>query len=173
MVTQLPSKDETSVSRRQMLARLVVCMGGRAAEELILGELDCTSGAQSDFKQASRLAEAMVTQFGFSKELGPMVYDRATESPHTRALIEAEMKLLLDQALAQAKDLLRERTMELRNIVVALLDRETLSGEEVGEAANGRLPCLSSHNPDVAELFSSETQQVPITGTAAASMPSV
>ena len=79
MVVQLPGKDETSISRQQMMARLVVCMGGRVAEELYLGPDHVTSGVQNDFEQATRLAEAMVTQFGLSSKLGPMVYERGSE----------------------------------------------------------------------------------------------
>jgi ATP-dependent metalloprotease len=142
MVAQLPDRDETSMSRQQMIARLVVCMGGRAAEELILGAEHVTSGAQSDFAQATRLAEAMVTQFGLSDKLGHMVYERDRESPETRALIELEMRSLLDAAYDQAKALLTEHSGELHNVARALLDRETLSGEEVRLAAEGNLPPL-------------------------------
>lgn len=61
MVTQLPDKDETSVSKRQMLARLDVCMGGRVAEEMVFGPDQVTSGARSDLQQATALARHMVT----------------------------------------------------------------------------------------------------------------
>lgn len=142
MVAQLPDKDETSISKQQMMARLVVCMGGRVAEELYLGPDHVTSGAQNDFEQATRLAEAMVTQFGLSSKLGPMVYERGSESPETRALIESEMRRLLDDAYAEAKALLTMRKAELGSLAEALLDRETLTGVEVRLAADGKLPPL-------------------------------
>lgn len=171
MVAQLPDKDESSMSRRQMLARLVVCMGGRVAEELVMGSDKVTSGAQSDFAQATRLAEAMVTQFGLSERLGPMVYERDTESPETRALIEAEMKCLLEAAYKRATTILSERSADLHNVARALLDRETLTGEEVRLAAAGKLPPLPIVDPE--EHVASVSQGSDLLGIPeAASIPS-
>lgn len=72
MVMQLPDGDQTSMSRKQMLARLDVCMGGRVAEELVFGHDNVTSGASSDIQQATRLATAMVTQYGLSDKVRTM-----------------------------------------------------------------------------------------------------
>ena len=69
MVMQLPDGDQTSMTRKQMLARLDVCMGGRVAEELVLGYDNITSGASSDIMQATRLAKAMVTKYGLSDKV--------------------------------------------------------------------------------------------------------
>lgn len=140
MVSQLPEKDMLSFSKAQMLARMDVAMGGRAAEELIYGEDNVTSGASSDFEQATNLAEAMVTKFGMSDKLGHVTYDKANESPATRALIESEVRRLLDESYARAKALLRSREAELHRLAEALIKHETLTGEEVMMAAKGELP---------------------------------
>jgi ATP-dependent metalloprotease len=142
MVSQLPDKDMSSLSRQQMMARLLVCMGGRAAEELIFGDEHITSGAESDFQQATNLAEAMVTRYGMSERLGHVVYERESQSPGTRSIIEQEIKILLDGSYEKAKSVLRAHEKELHNLAAALLDRETLRGDEVRLAAEGRLPAL-------------------------------
>ena len=75
MVMQLPDGDQTSMSRKQMLARMDVAMGGRVAEELIYGADNVTSGASSDIQAATRIAYAMVSKFGFSDKVGIMFVD--------------------------------------------------------------------------------------------------
>ena len=96
MVTQLPEGDQTSQSKRQMIASMDVCMGGRVAEQLIFGEDEVTSGAVSDLQQASKVARAMVTKYGFSDEVGVVFHDGATgeesASSATRAKIDAEVQ---------------------------------------------------------------------------------
>lgn len=139
MVAQLPSKDMTSMSKAQMLAKLDVCMGGRAAEELIFGKDYVTSGASSDFEQATRLAEAMVTQFGMSEKLGQVIYEKERESSETRAAIEREVRILLDEAYSRAMSLLKRRETELHRLADALLQNETLNSDEVHLAVKGEL----------------------------------
>eukprot|EP00168_Porphyra_purpurea_P008325 TRINITY_DN2051_c0_g1_i8.p1 TRINITY_DN2051_c0_g1~~TRINITY_DN2051_c0_g1_i8.p1 ORF type:complete len:453 (+),score=103.14 TRINITY_DN2051_c0_g1_i8:865-2223(+) len=157
MVMQLPERDTTSLSRRQMLARLDVMMAGRAAEALIFGEDHVTSGASSDFEQATRLAEAMVTRYGMSDKLGKASYDKAEESPATRAVINAETKALIDASYARAEALLGDKVGELHALAGSLLEHETLTGEEVRLAATGTL----RKAPPVAPV------RVPATGGAA------
>src|SRR3970040_702411 len=74
MVMQLPEGDRYSVKYNQMTAKLAIMMGGRVAEELVFGEDNITSGAQSDIDQATKLARAMITRWGYSKELGTVAY---------------------------------------------------------------------------------------------------
>lgn len=78
MVTQLPDKDETSWSKKQMMAKMDVCMGGRVAEELIFGLDNVTSGASSDFEQATQIAMNMVERWGMSDRLGYVAHRHLT-----------------------------------------------------------------------------------------------
>ncbi|KAI3877487.1 hypothetical protein MKW92_045660 [Papaver armeniacum] len=126
MVTQLPDKDETTVSRKQMLARLDVCMGGRVAEELIFGVSEVTAGAYSDFQQATSLARKMVTKYGMSEKLGLM-------STKTRLVIEKEVKWFLDRAYNNAKTILTTHSIELHALANALLLQETLTGSQISD----------------------------------------
>lgn len=134
MVTQLPERDELSVNMAQLLARMDVAMGGRVAEAMIFGEDQITTGASNDFAQATAIARAMVTQYGMSEAVGPVSIsdsDWETLSPHTRALIDAEVKRLLDESLARAKALLATHRGQLDRLAAALLDYETLTREEI------------------------------------------
>ncbi|KAK5783296.1 hypothetical protein PVK06_037804 [Gossypium arboreum] len=106
MVSQLPKKDKTSFSRKQMLARLDVAMGGRVVEELIFGENEVTSGAQSDLKNATNLARRMVT----------------------RLFIEKEVRELLERAYDNTKTILTTHRKEHNALANALLEHETLIG---------------------------------------------
>ncbi|KAJ4953957.1 hypothetical protein NE237_030789 [Protea cynaroides] len=135
MVAQLPDKDETSISRKQMLARLDVCMGGRVAEELIFGDSEVTSGASDDLKQATSLARAMVTKYGMSREVGLVSHDYddngKSMSTETRLLIEKEVRQFLDRAYNNAKTILTTHNKELHALANALLEQETLTGSQI------------------------------------------
>ncbi|KAG8051571.1 hypothetical protein GUJ93_ZPchr0001g32828 [Zizania palustris] len=135
MVAQLPEKDETSVSRKEMLATLDVCMGGRVAEELIFGDSEVTSGASSDLQKATKLARAMVTEYGMSKQVGYVSYnyedDGKSMSTETRLLIEQEVKKFLEKAYNNAKTILTKHNKELHVLANALLEHETLSGAQI------------------------------------------
>ncbi|CAE7496610.1 FTSH4 [Symbiodinium microadriaticum] len=139
MVMQLPDGDQVSMSRKQMLAKLDICMGGRVAEELIFGEDNVTSGASSDFQQATRLARAMVTKWGFSSKLGVQsIDDKDTHySGETQTIIDSEVRQLLSDSYTRAKTLLETNRKQLTRIAEALIEHETLSGAEVAEVAKG------------------------------------
>jgi ATP-dependent metalloprotease len=143
MVMQLPeSDDETSVTRRQLLAKLDVAMGGRAAEELIFGTADVTTGASSDLEQATRLARAMVTKYGMSDIVGQMAigYEEMANgslSSETKALVESEVKKLLTAAHQRAVGILKSHEKELHTLAKELIEKETLTGQQINELLVG------------------------------------
>ncbi|GIL68307.1 hypothetical protein Vafri_21590, partial [Volvox africanus] len=134
MVTQLPDEDLVNMSRRQMLARLDVAMGGRVAEELIFGPDDVTTGASSDLRMATSLARAMVTKYGMSERLGQVALDyddSHSMSSETRAAVEDEVRKLVQGAYERAKTVLTKHERDLHRLAAELLEKETLSGEQI------------------------------------------
>jgi len=145
MVTTLPEGDQTSQSLKQMLAMMDVCMGGRVAEELIFGAENVTSGASSDIMQATRIARAMVTKYGFSDQIGIVYHGGATGEEHasdeTRAKIDAEVQRLTDAAYQRTKALLTKHHAAHKLLAETLLEYETLTGDEVRDLVKkGRKP---------------------------------
>jgi cell division protease FtsH len=151
MVMQLPERDKLSFSYRQMMSRLAVMMGGRVAEELIFGKDAITSGASSDIEQATRLARAMVTRWGFSDELGTVAYGENQEevflghsvsrtqnvSEATAQTIDKEVRRLVEWGNSEATRILTERRADLEVLAQGLLEFETLSGEEIKTLLEG------------------------------------
>jgi len=138
MVTQLPEEaDEHSVTMRQLLAKLDVAMGGRVAEEIIFGPSDVTTGASSDLEQATRLARAMVTKYGMSEALGKVAINYEDNgrslSSETRNLVETEVKKILNLAYERAQGIVRTHEAELHTLAKELLDKETLTGQQIKE----------------------------------------
>ncbi|PSR91319.1 ATP-dependent zinc metalloprotease FTSH 4 like [Actinidia chinensis var. chinensis] len=176
MVAQLPDKDETSISRKQMLARLDVCMGGRVAEELIFGENEVTSGASSDLQQATTLARAMVTKYGMSKQVGLVAhnYDNngKSMSTETRLVIEEEVKEFLERAYNNAKTILTTHSKEHHALANALLEHETLSGSQIKTLlaqVNSQQPQKQQQEVVVPQSTSQSNPVPPTTPSAAAS----
>jgi ATP-dependent metalloprotease len=141
MVAQLPERDEVSISKAQLLARMDVAMGGRVAEMIVFGEEHVTTGASSDFNQANGIARAMVTQYGMSEKVGPIVVnddDWETLSPQTRELIDSEVRRLLEESQARAKACILANRAQLDKLATALLDYETLTREEIELVITGK-----------------------------------
>ncbi|CAI9092517.1 OLC1v1027773C1 [Oldenlandia corymbosa var. corymbosa] len=130
MVTQLPSNDETSVSKKQLLARLDVCMGGRVAEELIFGQDHITTGASSDLNTATELAQYMVSTCGMSDAIGP-VHIKERPGSEMQSRIDAEVVKLLREAYDRVKSLLKKHEKSLHVLANALLEYETLTSEQI------------------------------------------
>lgn len=161
MVQQLPEKDQYSYSRIKMLSRLIIMMGGRVAEELKFGEKNVTSGASSDIAAATNLARSMVTEWGMSEKLGPVLYAENTGevflgksvtqsknmSEETARLVDAEIKQLVVDAHDKAYKLLQEKSEEWERLAQALLEYETLTGEEIEQVIKGERVDKSSEVP--------------------------
>ena len=154
MVMQLPEGDRYSMKLKQMTSRLAIMMGGRVAEELTFGEENVTSGAQSDIDQATKLARAMVTRWGYSKELGTVAYGDNQEeiflghsvtrnqnvSEATSQKIDGEIRKLVEAAHAAATKILKAKGKELEALAKGLLEYETLTGEEIVNLLKGKKP---------------------------------
>jgi len=158
MVMRLPERDNYSYHRDKMHANMAVSMGGRVAEEIIFGYDKVSSGASSDIQYATKLARDMVTQWGMSDEMGPLQYEeeqgetflgysqsqRVHMSDETAKKIDMEIRKLIDDSYARAKHLLTKHNDQLHALANALLEYETLSGEEIDELVkNGKF-----HRPD-------------------------
>lgn len=135
MVTQLPSQDETSISKKQLQARLDVCMGGRVAEELIFGEEYITTGASNDLFTATELAQYMVSTCGMSDTIGP-VYIKERPGSEMQSRIDAEVVKLLREAYDRVKQLLKKHEKALHALANALLEYETLTADEIKQILN-------------------------------------
>mmetsp|Transcript_39978 Transcript_39978/g.40774 ORF Transcript_39978/g.40774 Transcript_39978/m.40774 type:complete len:745 (-) Transcript_39978:871-3105(-) len=138
MVMQLPEGDQTSMNRKQMLARLDVCMAGRVAEELVFGADYVTSGASSDFQQATRMARAMVMKWGLSEKIGHVyLEDKDNLSPSLQNEIDNEVKSILSSSYSRSFSLLTQHRKELELLALALIQYETLSGGEIMDVLKG------------------------------------
>ncbi len=144
MVMRLPERDSYSYHRDKMHANLSVSMGGRVAEEIIFGYDKVSSGASSDIHYATDLARNMVTKWGMSDKLGPLQYEeqhegylgmsgsqRTFQSDETNKLIDAEIKGLVEGAHKRASDILKTQEDKLHLLAQALLEYETLTGDEI------------------------------------------
>jgi len=145
MVVSLPENDRISWAKIQMESRLAMTFGGRLAEELIFGPERVTSGASSDIQAATNLARAMVTEWGMSPKLGRLRYSSNGQevflghsvtqtqniSEETAKIIDEEMRRLIEEAESKARNILTEHIDQLHLLANALLEFETLTGDEV------------------------------------------
>ncbi len=130
----LPEREKHTVSKDEMTARIMVALGGRAAEELIFNRLE--SGAHSDFATATKVARAMVCSYGMSEKLGPLVYEQnrmgeKSYSEETARTIDDEMRSILDGCYKHVLKLLTENRDKLEVLANELLEKETLYAGEI------------------------------------------
>jgi len=147
----LPERDKLSQSRIELESRLASLFGGRMAEELVFGKENITTGAGHDIQQATKIAKAMVTEYGFSDRLGPLRFSEneeevflgrsVTQSKHvsdaTALIIDEEVRAFIDVAEGKARTILTDHRDELEIVAQGLLEYETLSGKEVRTLLRG------------------------------------
>jgi cell division protease FtsH len=148
----LPEKDRYGLDRDQMLAQIAVSFGGRVAEELFLNQK--TTGARQDFESATGIARDMVTRYGMSDELGPMVYGEndgevflgrsvtthKSVSEATLQKVDAEIRRIIDEQYMNARKLIEANREKVEIMAKALLEWETLDAEQVNDIMQGRPP---------------------------------
>ena len=147
----LPERDRYSYRKNEIEGRLATMFGGRVAEEIIFGPENVTTGASNDFLQATQLARRMVTEWGMSEKLGPLRYSEnedevflgrsVTRTQHvseeTARQIDLEVRRIVEEAEAKARRILTENAASLHMLAQALLEYETLSGDEVRTILEG------------------------------------
>jgi cell division protease FtsH len=151
----MPEEDRLSITRQQLEATLVKAYGGRVAEEVIFGRDKVTTGAASDIQQATKLARRFVMQWGFSDAIGPVlvgdneqelflgreIMSRREISERTAQLVDTEVARVIQESYQRARQVLTDNNELLHSIASALLERETLSREDIETLARGeKLP---------------------------------
>ena len=151
MVMRLPEGDRYSMTREKLHADLAVAMGGRIAEEIIFGYDKVTTGASGDIKMATDMARRMVTEWGFSDEMGPIHYggdreevflgysmgQQKTVSASTAAKVDAEVHRIVQEAYDKARKTLTDHLDELHALAKALMEYESLNGDEIPKIIKG------------------------------------
>ena len=143
-----PSEDKQFMSKTEMEEQIVSLLGGRVAEQLIIG--DISTGASNDIERASKIARAMVTKYGMTEKLGAITYGNDQEevflgrdftqqknfSEETAGLIDEEVKKIVDTAYQRAVDILNEHMDQLHKVAGVLLDKEKIDGDEFEQIMN-------------------------------------
>src|SRR3989475_285446 len=149
---QLPEQDRYSMDRDRLLSSIAVLFGGRIAEELFMGQM--TTGASNDFERATALARSMVTQWGMSDAMGPMVYGEnegevflgrsitthKNVSEVTMQKVDAEIRKIIDEQYGLAKKLILDNRDKVEAMAKALLELETIDAEQIQDIMDGRPP---------------------------------
>jgi cell division protease FtsH len=151
LTMSLPERDRYGFTKKELEAKLDVMFGGRAAEELVFGKDQITTGGADDIRRATELSRRMVTEFGFSDRLGPLHYQDGEDtgaaapfilqareiSPETARVIDEEVRRIVEESQARAQGILAEHVTELHRVAKALLVNETLTGPDIRALLSG------------------------------------
>ena len=177
----LPEEDRYSMSRQGIRSQICSLFGGRIAEEMTLGAEHVTTGASNDIERATQLARNMVTKWGLSERMGPLMYDEddgevflgmsasakpKLHSPETSKAIDEEVRRIVDECYAQASKLLEDNVDKLHTMADALMEFETLSSEQLDDIMAGAKPRHPSDPPSSSGSSSSPKGETPIGGPA-------
>ena len=183
----LPEEDRYSLSKRALISQICSLYGGRIAEEMTLGFDGVTTGASNDIMRASQIARNMVTKWGLSEKLGPLMYAEDEESylgrgggqsssvsGETAKLIDSEVRSIIDQCYNTAKQILTENRDKLDAMADALMKYETIDADQIDDIMAGRPPREprdwedgNSGTPTAPTLDKTERPETPIGGPAA------
>ena len=175
----LPEEDRHSLSRRSVLSQICTLFGGRVAEEMVNGLDGITTGAANDIERASQLARSMVTKWGFSERMGPLLYDEEdgevflgmsagtqpkSISSRTAREIDEEVRVIIDECYATARAILTEHEDKLEKMAEALLELETLAPSQADDIMAGKPPRVietTTAEPAKADAHETETKGDP------------
>ena len=150
LTQQLPADDKYNYSREYLVNRITILLGGRAAEEIVFQQQ--TTGAGDDLEKATEMARKMVCEWGMSDKMGPLTFGKGEEhiflgrevarakdySEDTALVIDSEIKRIVLEAAGRAKQILQDNIEKLHALARALLERETLDGEEIARILRTR-----------------------------------
>jgi cell division protease FtsH len=151
----LPEEDRYSRSRRAIISSICSLFGGRIAEQLTLGDDGVTTGAQNDIQRATEIARNMVTKWGLSESMGPLLYDESDEevflgrsaamhsktvSGETARQIDVEVRRIIDECYGSARSLLEDNIDTLHMMADALMQYETIDADQINDIMNGKPP---------------------------------
>ena len=174
----LPEEDRHSLSRRSLLSQICCLFGGRVAEEMINGKDGITTGAANDIERASQLARSMVTKWGFSERMGPLLYDEddgevflgmsAASQPkpvssRTAREIDEEVRAIIDECYSTAKQILADHEDKLHKMADALMELETLMPEQADDIMAGRPPRVIETPNQQTDAAANDAEQAPDT----------
>ncbi len=183
MVMRLPERDSVSMSLAQLKANLVVGIAGRLAEEIIFGAEKITTGASSDIQMMTDLASRMVMEWGYSEKVGTVKVieseeqnflrgggsaSRAAVSEQMSRTIDAEIRHLIDESTAVCRGILTDKLDELHTLAAALIEYETLTGDEIKTILSGADLDRTTPEQYDEQVHKSPTSSVPVTKKAAA-----